>query len=181
MSTTAATPAPPAKGRKVLIVVAAVAVLLAVAAASAFFTRRAAPHADAEAQETKEADEPAAAHAGTRRDADATPTFVALEMLTVNLADRDGERYAQVGITLEVGDPHVADQIKQYMPAIRNNILLALGDKTADQLAARDGKEKLADEVRRETARAMGYAVGDAKSERKLPVTAVHFTNFIIQ
>ena len=122
--------------------------------------------------------------------------------LPIYLADRDAERYAQVGITLEVEDPHLADTIKQYMPAIRNNILLALADKTASQLQERDGKTKLAEQVRRETARAMGYEVEDPedeedaakaddapkkkekkkkKAEAPLPVTAVHFSNFIIQ
>jgi flagellar FliL protein len=66
----------------------------------------------------------------------------------------------------------------------------------------RDGKKKLAEQVRRETARAMGYEVeepeddaADAADEKAparkkkkkkaeaaaLPVTAVHFSNFIIQ
>jgi flagellar FliL protein len=140
------------------------------------------------------------AKAAPKHDPKAVPTFVPLDPFTVNLADRNAERYAQVGITLEIEDAKVADQLKAYMPAIRNNILLALADKTAEQLMERDGKTKLADQVRRETARAMGYEVEDPeeedadteakpttkkkkkkKVEQVLPVTAVHFSNFIIQ
>ncbi len=139
----------------------------------------------------------AAAH---RPDAKSPPTFLALDSFTVNLADREIERYAQLGITLEIADAKVAEQIKSYMPAIRNNILLAIADKTAAQLMDREGKLKLAAEIQRETARSMGYTSEAAaaaaaevtldpdssarkKSKRLLepPIRAVHFSNFIIQ
>jgi flagellar FliL protein len=65
----------------------------------------------------------------------------------------------------------------------------------------RDGKTRLAERVRRETSRALGYtlppeedpATADAavkpapktkkqlKAEAEMPVKAVHFSNFIIQ
>jgi flagellar FliL protein len=38
--------------------------------------------------------------------------FVPLEPFTVNLADREAERYAQIGMTLEIEDAKVGDQIK---------------------------------------------------------------------
>ena len=41
---------------------------------------------------------PAAKH-----DPKAVPTFVPLDPFTVNLADRDADRYAQIGVTLELG------------------------------------------------------------------------------
>ena len=117
----------------------------------------------------------------------------------MNLADRTAERYAQVGITLEVEDAKVGDQIKVFMPAIRNNILMALAEKSAAELMDREGKTKLAERIRRETSRALGYdveepdpedAVDEEKPKKKskkkkvevtLPITAVHFSNFIIQ
>ncbi len=129
-----------------------------------------------------------------------TPIFVPLDPFTVNLADRNADRYAQVGITLEIDSAKTGDQIKTYMPAIRNNILMAIADRTAADLLAREGKAQLADRVKRETARALGYAVeavearpadeaGRASPDKKhrqapaqaLPVKAVHFSNFIIQ
>ncbi len=198
MSTAAAAAdaAPPKGKKKLIIIVAAVVLLAAVGGGAALMMKKKAP-----AEEGEEADAaPAktAKAAAPKHDPKAVPTFVPLEPFTVNLADRDAERYAQVGITLEVDDPKVADQLKAYMPAVRNNILLALADKTAGQLMERDGKQKLAEQVRRETARAMGYEVEDPeeedeeadtkpkkkkkkKAEVHLPVTAVHFSNFIIQ
>jgi len=127
------------------------------------------------------------------------PTFAPLDPFTVNLADRETERFAQVGITLELENAAVADQIKAYMPAIRNNILLAIADRTAAELQGREGKQLLAERIRRETARALGVEVeeedvaadeaADQKPVKKkkkraqqvLPVKFVHFSNFIIQ
>ena len=59
------------------------------------------------------------------------PVFVPLDMFTVNLADREAERYAQIGITLELADAKAGEQMKVYMPAVRNNILMVLAHKTA--------------------------------------------------
>ena len=199
MSTAAAAEAsPPPKGKKklVIIIVAAVLVLAIGGGAAMFLMKKKAADAEGDGAEA------APAHATVKKDAHATPTFVPLDPFTVNLADRQAERYAQVGITLEIGDPHLADQIKAYMPAIRNNILLALADRTAEELMGRDGKAKLAERIKRETSRALGFEVKDedeadgeeaekaAQSKKKkkaqkaavaLPISAVHFSNFIIQ
>lgn len=197
MSTAAATDAaPPKQGKKKLIIIVGAVLLLVVLGAVAALMLGKKKPAD---EEGDEAQAEAAPKAVVKHDPKQVPTFVPLDPFTVNLADRDAERYAQVGVTLEVDDPKVGEQIKAYMPAIRNNILLALADKTAGQLMERDGKTKLAEQMRRETARAMGYEVEEPeeeeeatedtkpkkkkkkKKEQPLPVTAVHFSNFIIQ
>lgn len=200
MSTAAAAEAAPPKGgkKKLIVIVGAVLLIVVIGAVAAMLLMKKKP-AD---EEGEDAHAEAPAKAVAHKDPKHAPTFVPLDPFTVNLADRDAERYAQVGVTLEVDDPKVGEQIKAYMPAIRNNILLALADKTAAQLMERGGKTKLAEQMRRETARAMGYEVEDPeeeeehaedakpakpakkkkkKKEAPLPVTAVHFSNFIIQ
>jgi flagellar FliL protein len=219
MSTAAtATEAPvaaPAKGKKKLIIIiaAVLAVVLIGGGAGAYFMmKKSAAAAEAAAAAEGEdgaevaADGHAPAKASSKKDGAHAPVFVPLEPFTVNLADREAERYAQIGVTLEIEDAKVADQIKAYMPAIRNNILMAIADRTAADLMGRDGKTKLAQRIMRETSRALGYAVEDepteeaaaaaedepapakkpAKKKKKsgaepLPVKAVHFSNFIIQ
>ncbi|BAL95018.1 flagellar basal body-associated FliL family protein [Rubrivivax gelatinosus] len=184
----------PKKGKKkLLIIVGALVAVLAIGGGAAVFMMK---KKAADTEET--ADEAAPAKAAAKHDPKAAPTFVPLDPFTVNLADRDAERYAQVGITLEVADAHMGDTIKAYMPAIRNNILMALADKTAAQLSDREGKAKFAEQVRRETSRAMGYEVEEPsdeaaaadedkpkkkkkKKEEEMPISAVHFSNFIIQ
>ena len=201
----AADAAPPNKGKKkklLIIVGAALAVLLAGGGATFYVMKKraaAAAAAAAEAGESGEGEDSKKEDAAKRVKADLkhAPTFVPLDPFTVNLADREAERFAQVGITLELSDAKAGELLKAYMPAIRNNILLALGSKTAAQLMERDGKLRLAAEIRREALRPLGYditlppeaAPGAAAKklpsaeddDETMPIRAVHFSNFIIQ
>jgi flagellar FliL protein len=198
MSAAATADAPPKKGnKKLIIIIAAVLVLVLGGGAGAMVMMKNKAAAEAEAEEEGPA-KPSAKKPAAKKDPAAPPTFVPLEPFTVNLADRETDRYAQVGITLEVDAPEVADQIKNFMPAIRNNVLMVLSSKTAAQLLDREGKERLAREIRREAVRPLGYeleeeeeeaaAEDDTKPRKKrrkveeyAPVTAVHFSNFIVQ
>lgn len=191
----------PKKGSKkliIIIVAALVAVLLIGGGAVAFLMMKSsADHA--EEQDDEHADEaPTKKKAAASKDEHAVPpTFVPLDPFVVNLADREVERFAQVGITLQIDDAKVAEEIKLYMPAIRNAVLLILSHKTSADLLTTEGKVKLADEIGREAARAMGYEIEDpeeeepedtSKKKRKRkkvesynPITQVHYANFIIQ
>ena len=195
----------PAKGgkKKLLIIIIAAVVLLVGGGGGAFFMLKKKPAGDEESADAGGHAAPAEKpkpKAKSKHDPKHPPTFVPLEPFTVNLADRDTDRYAQVAVTLEVEDAKVGDELKAFMPAVRNNILLLLSHKTSTQMLEKEGKTKLADEIRRETARALGIEVEDpdededavedpkkAKKKKKkkvevdLPVTAVHFSNFIIQ
>ncbi|HSQ73430.1 MAG TPA: flagellar basal body-associated FliL family protein [Rubrivivax sp.] len=199
MSTATAVAAPPpTKLKKKLILIVAVAALLVLGVgggAAALLLKKNAGASDAEG-EGEDATPPAA----VRRHSGATPVFVPLDPFTVNLADRQADRYAQVGITLEIDDAKTGDEIKTFMPAIRNNVLMAIADRTAADLLGRDGTALLAERITREASRALGYEVDDevldvpaedapvATGKKKhqaaapaLPVKAVHFSNFIIQ
>ena len=172
--------------KKLVIIVAAIVLLLAGAAAAAVIVvqQRAAAAAAAEGD-----DEHAEQAHPAKPDPKVVPTFVALDPFTVNQADREAERYAQIGITLELRDATATDRIKAYMPAIRNNILMVLAHKSSNQLVEREGKEQLAAEVLRESLRPLGYEppAAEAQKKRKVqaddppPVVRVHFSNFIIQ
>jgi flagellar FliL protein len=197
--------APPAKGgKKKLILIIAIVLLLVVAGGGAalFFKNKAAKAAAEGEDET-----PAAEATAHKVDAKHPPTFLPLDPFVVNLADRDADRYAQIGITLEVEGPEFAEQMKAYMPAVRNAILLILSRKTAGDLLAPEGKEALAQEIARESVRPMGIDIDppgvkkaakhadeaeddteDAKPKKKKkkkevenPVKHVNFSNFIIQ
>jgi flagellar protein FliL len=203
MSAAAAEAAPPKKSNKKLIIIiaAALAVVLLGGGAAVMMMKKNAAAEEAAAAEAEAEDDGEARpkpRKAAKHDPKAVPMFVPLDSFTVNLADRDAERYAQVGITLELADPAVDAQIKSFMPVIRNNILLALADSTAADLVGRDGKARLARRIQHETSRALGVDVpeeepesaeADAASTKKkrkkaahdLPITAVHFSNFIIQ
>ena len=188
------------KGRKKLIVLAAAAaVLLASAGGGAAWIVKKKHAAAAAAEAAANGDEAApAAQAAAHREVRRTPpAFLPLEAFVVNLADRETERFAQIGITLELDDAKYADQLKAYMPAIRNGILMVVAHKTSQQLLSRSGKEQLAAEVMREAVRPLGIELEDDTEEQKpgakeevrgektpldqSPVRHVHFSSFIIQ
>ena len=156
---------PAKKGKKKLIVMLAVALLVVLAGGGgAVFLMKKKAH-DAEAAQGDEAGAPVAEHASPKHDAKHPPTFLPLDPFVVNLADKGAERYAQIGITLEIEDAKFADEMKAYMPAIRNGILMILAHKTSDELLERAGKEKVAGQVQREAARAMGIEIEEPDEE----------------
>ena len=206
MSNAAAAPAdaaPPPKSKKMLIIIVAVVLVLVLvlAGVGAMLMLKKKP-AEGDGEDEGTAAKPA--KAAVKHDPKAVPIFAPLEPFVVNLADKEAERYAQIGITLEIGDVKQGDQIKAFMPAIRHAVLMVLAEKTASQLIDREGKERLARQVQRETSRVLGAefededAEADAPSKKdgkdgqgskkkkkkgvaELPVRAVHFSSFIVQ
>src|SRR4029077_13853725 len=85
--------------------------------------------------------------------------YLPLDPFIVNLADREADRYAQIGITFELESSMMGDRIKAYMPAIRNAVLLILANKTSKDLLNREGKEQLALEIQGEAVRPMGIGI----------------------
>jgi DNA mismatch repair ATPase MutS len=67
----------------------------------------------------------------------------------------------------QVEDAKFAEQLKTFMPAIRNGILMILAHKNSRELLERAGKEQLADEILRESARTMGIEVGEPETDDK--------------
>lgn len=155
MSDAPAAEAKPPKSKKMLIIIIAAVVLLGGGGAGAFFMMKKKPAADEEHAAVEHA-KPAA-----------PPTFLPLETLVVNLADPGGERFAQLGITLEITDAKVADSVKAFMPSIRNAVLLAVSQRTTQELLTVEGKAKLAKDIRREVSTPLGFVVEDDEAEEE--------------
>lgn len=201
----------PAKGsKKLIIIIVGVVVVLLLAGVGAFLLmQKNMSQQDDEGEDgAAQASQVAESSAKPKVDPDAPPIFVPLEPFIVNLADRETERFAQIGINLQVDDAKVGDQMKLYMPAIRNAILLILSRKSAEDLLTAEGKVQLASEIQRGAARAMGYEIEEPEPEpvvepsaegegeesapapkkrkkKKVesynPILQVHYANFIIQ
>lgn len=188
----------PKKSKKGLIIAIAAVVLLAGVGGAAVFLMKGGDHDE----------EAAAAKAAEKRQA--ARVFVTLEPFVVNLADREAERYAQVGVVLEVEGKEAEARLAAKMPAVRNEILLLISSKHAGDLTSREGKEALAGEIVVAAARPLGWtppedepedeppakvktkdgakAKDKAKAKPKKhvepppnPVAAVHFASFIVQ
>lgn len=176
----AAEPVPPPQGKKkLLLAVVAIALLLAAGGGgAAFWVMK--KNADAAAAEADGDGELADAQAKKKKsEKHNLPVFLPMDLFTVNLADRDAERYAQVGVTLELTDTKTSDLLKAYMPAIRNDVLMLIAHKKAAELQERAGKIELAREIRRAAMKPLDDA--DDGGGDELPVRAVHFSSFIIQ
>ena len=190
--TPAAAPAKEKASNKKLIVIGAiVALLVVVGGAAAWFMLG---RHSGEEEDGAPAPRKAAA-------AKVAPTFMPIENMVVNLADPGGDRFAQIGITLELEDTKTGEQVKQYLPAIRSAILLLVSQRTAEELLTREGKEKLATDILREVSRPLGFRVPKklrkpiseeleedgaeeppARSRQSQnPVRQVLFSSFIIQ
>ena len=171
---------PRVKSKKKLAITILPVVVLLVAAAGAFLVLN---------QRKNEADEDAKAAVVV------VPTFLPLENLVVNLSDPGGDRFIQLGITLELRDEKVAEQVKQYMPSIRDAILRLVSQHTAEDLLGREGKEQLALAIRKEVARPLtgetrrsrvqddedGFEDDAPRRKPAEPVRRVLFSSFIIQ
>lgn len=185
--------AAPAKSKKMLIIIigVVVAVLVIGGGAAAWFLTRS--HGE---------EEEGGAPAARKEAPKVAPTFLPMENMVVNLADPGGDRFAQIGITLELEDAKTAEQVKLYLPTIRSGILMLVSQRTSSELLVREGKEKLAADIRREVSRPLGYSVptereraraaeadqdGEAedrparKRTERNPVLRVLFSSFIIQ
>ena len=187
---------PPPKSKKKLIIIIAAVLLLVLGGGGAFLyisKQKAAAAALAE----EEGGDPAAhaPAAAAAHGADKTPpVYLPMDNMVVNLADPGGERVAQVGITLEVIDAHASDSVKAYMPTIRSSVLMLLSQKTSEELLSAEGKQKLIEEILRETSVPFGGSTEDQPEEApttkkkpkkkavvQYPVTGVLFSSLIVQ
>jgi flagellar FliL protein len=192
----AADAAPKGGGKKKLvIIIAAVLLVVVLGGGAALLLMKKKQHASDEEGADAEVAAETTSHAKPKPGT--PPTYVPLDPFTVNLADKEVDRFAQIGISLEVPDPKTADTIKAYLPAIRSNILMVLAHKTSAELLTREGKEQLAKDIMRESVRPMGIELdpdeeedssgNKAKPKKKKkakvesPVSQVLFSTFIVQ
>lgn len=170
--------APPKKNKKMLIiVVAAVVLILGIGGAAAFLLLGGSGDHEGEEGETT-AEKAPAAKKKDKSGKEVLPVYVPLDAFTVNLVPENGEQYLQVVMSIEVNDIKLGDKVKSYTPKLRNNIMLLLSSKKASDLVSREGKEKLAREIRDMISNVLEPESAGTPSA---PVKEVLFTSFIIQ
>lgn len=181
-------PAKP-KSRKLLFIIIGVVVLALIGAGTALFLLKKAQSEDEEDGTELTAEEE---HAAPLRDPKTPPTFLPLDSMVVNLADPGGNRFAQLGITLQLADAKTGEEMKTYMPSIRNGILILVSQRTAEQMLRTDGKQALTQDIMAEISNVMGYdyerpgaePAAQGKKKKKAapnPLEGVLFSSFIVQ
>lgn len=175
---------PPKKSKKLLIIIlAAVLVVVLAGGGAAFFLLKKSDHAEDGDEVAEETDKPAKKK-GAKKEKEEPPVFISMEPFTVNLIPETGDQYLQVVLALELADAHAEADLKLRMPKIRNNITLLLSSKKASELMPKEGKEKLAENLKDEINSIVEPpATGKkgAATHAEGPVKSVLFTSFIIQ
>ncbi len=196
--------APKKKKGTLLLIIVGVVVLLAAGGGGAAWMMmnkydKKLQHAKADKHASK-----AGAHDGENPDAehgeedgkDKSPVFYTMEPFVVNLQG-DSQHYLQVGLDLKLSKDEFIEKIKVVLPEIRNEVVLLLSSKQADDVATLDGKNFLRAEIRRAANKSIGVkdAVkrksteenAETKDEEvgypapKKGVTDVLLTSFVIQ
>lgn len=160
--------------KKKLIIISAILVVLALAGgAGAFMMMK--PKPAETGKDTGKDSGKSEASSEVKRDPKVKPTFVPFESFTVNLNDKENERYAQVVFSIEAVDPATGDLVKAQMPAIRSRVLMTLSSKTTAELLGREGKEKLAKDILEDARKVMSLSEADKS------LVEVHFSQFVMQ
>lgn len=151
--------AAPKKSKLKLIVIALVILLAAGGGAGYFFLGK----------------KPAPGGSEVKHEAPKAPVFATLEPFTVNLQQEGSEQFLQVSMTVQVIDEKALEEVKLYMPQVRNRILLLLSSKKASEINTAEGKKKLAEEI------AAQIRAPFSKQAKPQEVDNVFFTSFVIQ
>lgn len=181
----ASAPAKP-KSKKLLLILLGVVVLALIGAGAALFVLK------KNTAEDGDGDEEAPVVQQQSAKTKVPPTFLPLDNMVVNLADAGGNRFVQLGITLQLQDATTSDSVKTYMPSVRSGILMLISQRTAEEMLQVSGKEKLSKDIIAEISDVMDYEIDDTepqaapgKNKRRNappnPVQAVLFSSFIVQ
>ncbi|MEL7310362.1 MAG: flagellar basal body-associated FliL family protein [Pseudomonadota bacterium] len=150
-------------GNKLVMIIGAV-VLLAGGAGGAYFLTKPDPAAEAADAEPAEAPPKEAIYHGIH------------PPLLVNFLDERGKgRFLQVSLEVMTREQQVIEDIKTHTPVIRNNLILAYGDVSYDQVTTREGKQVMLEEALAEINGVLEAETGEAGVE------AVYFTNVVVQ
>lgn len=157
-------PAAASKIRVVALLALAVGSVLALAAGMAFYmTSGFAKTHGAGVEGEKKVQAAAAVYV------DLAPAF------TVNFQGARGPRFLQIAVEAMTREPRVEELLKQHMPVIRSQLVLLFSSQSSEELATREGKERLMQETL-----ATIQGVLEEKTGTK-GVEAVYFTSLVMQ
>ncbi len=94
----------------------------------------------------------------------------------VNFQSEQAVRFLQVSVQVMTHDPETADVVKLHDPVVKNDLLLLFGGQKYEELATREGKEKLRADALEAVRAIVGKSGGKAAN-----VEALYFTSFVMQ
>lgn len=158
--------APSGSKKKLFVIIGLIAaVLLAGGGTAAFFLLKKDPAATEAKDPAKQVPVP-----DINQQADIGPQ-VNIEEFIVNIISGDSAHYVKASLTVELTNEEVKGEVEKRMPQMRDAILLLIGNKTFEELQDLQGKKQLKAEL-----------ISKMNSFLKTgKVTAVYFTNFVVQ
>ncbi len=105
----------------------------------------------------------------------AKPIFLPLDPFTVTLRDNHSSRILYVEITLRVEDEASREQLREYMPEVRNRVISELTKNTPSYLQDNQGRNELAAGI------AAALAHPYFPNPERAKIASVLFTAFVIQ
>lgn len=170
--------APKKGGKKILIILLAfVLIILMGGGAGAYFLLKGSDEAVDEDGEEEVVEKPKKKDK-KNVEPEKPPAFAALEPFVVNLQQQqNGGQYLRIEFSLEVEDELEAERVKGYIPKIRSHVMLLLSDQKTSELLTKEGKEVLAEDIRK----LVNAVLEPDNKKQDTPVKEVLFTAFIIQ
>jgi flagellar FliL protein len=167
---------PPKKSKKTLIIIIVTAVLLIGGGTTAYFFMKPAHPPAKNAAKDEATDEAADTATDTAADAAsddkaAQIKYIPLGTFTANLIHEEGDRYLQVAISLKLSKPNLEEKIKETNPEILHHVNMILQSRRPSELASLEGKEKLANDLKNQIERVLGFSKPAEVNSPTLPVT----------
>ncbi len=155
-------------GGKMLIIILVV-LLVGALGAIGWLVMQQRKHAAAEAEHPEAAAAPAVVKAKD-------PLYLALDpAFVVNFKDQGSMRFLQIGVQLMSHEQAALDAAKANEPAVRDALILLFSGQDANELIAREGKDKLRTDALAEVQRIVSGQLG------RPGIDAVYFTAFVMQ
>ena len=152
------------KGKGKLLIIIAAAVVLLGGGAGAFFFMKGGDKKEPAAEAKKEAVKLPSLYVPL------DPPFV------VNFDAGQGARFLQITVQLMTRKPELVEFVKAHDPVIRNDLLLLFGNQKVEDVASREGKEKLREAALEAVRKIIGSEGGKAEE-----IEALYFTSFVMQ
>jgi len=106
---------------------------------------------------------------------EAPPVYIALDPFVVNFDNPTVARFLQVKLQVMTRDPEAAKAIEEHMPVIRNALVMLFSGQKYEDVATREGKERLRQQTLAEIRKVLEERTGDPGVED------VYFTAFVMQ
>ena len=98
-------------------------------------------------------------------------TIIPMPVIVVNVANTNGSRYLRAGLSFEVTEPALLEELEKRNPQIMDTLIMILTNKDLEDLVELTGKKQIRTEIKEKVNAKL--VAGKIKS--------VYFTEFVIQ